>query len=306
MTLTEAFSHLKTVVCASVLSLMLVIGGATAGFAADVDEKGVALTPDYMQVAAVHDTDSVNDPLEPLNRVFFEIMEVAINAIFRPVTKLYVNYTPETIQDGVTNFLGNLKEPVNAANSLLQGDIDEATNAIGRLLINSTVGIGGINDVTAQFGHKRRGEDFGQTLAVWGVGEGPYLYLPVVGPTNPRDFVGSYLVDSYFDPLGLWLSNSDRDGITYGLAGLNGIDQYARVQDGLDQVKKSSVDYYAAIRSLYRQKRRSQISNGKDIDLPPLPDLSIDFDDEDDQGPLADDEERSDVMSGSEELGMAK
>ncbi|MFQ5765701.1 MAG: MlaA family lipoprotein, partial [Rhodospirillales bacterium] len=126
-------------------------------------------------------------------------------------------------------------------------------------------------------GVERHDEDFGQTLAVYGVEEGFYLVLPIFGPSNPRDAIGKLGADSYLDPLGLWLDNTDRDEIRYTLAGARGIDQYANIVDELDQVKKTSVDYYAAVRSLYRQKRKTEIHNGSILELPPIPDLSYDM-----------------------------
>jgi phospholipid-binding lipoprotein MlaA len=112
--------------------------------------------------------------------------------------------------------------------------------------------------------------------------------LPIFGPSNPRDAIGKLFVDSYFDPLGQWLDNTDQDTITYTLTGANALDEYAGIVDELDQVKKTSVDYYAAVRSLYRQKRKAEIRNGSELELPPIPDLSYDVMPEDFNQPLAD------------------
>lgn len=291
----------KTKKTACLIALTAAFAGGPVGVALADGDDVFANTPNAMSAhdvlfddilkqtaentAAAADVVDVNDPIEPVNRFFFHVMEIMVETMFKPITLAYLEFTPERVQEGVDNFLENLKEPVNIANNLLQGDVQEASNAVGRLLINTTVGIGGINDVTGSLGHDRRREDFGQTLAVWGMGEGPYLFIPLWGPTNPRDFGGQFFVDGYFSPVGLWFSNSHED-YSYALLGANAINSYGEVLYDLEQVKKASVDYYAAIRSLYRQKRRSQISNGADVDLPPLPELTIDFDEEENE-PLA-------------------
>ena len=113
------------------------------------------------------------------------------------------------------------------------------------------------------------------------------MVLPIFGPSNPRDAVGKFIVDPHLDPLGLWLDHTDRDEISYTLSGVRGIDEYAGIVDELNQVKKTSVDYYAAIRSLYRQKRKTEINNGSILDLPPIPELGYDFTSEELDQPLA-------------------
>ena len=137
--------------------------------------------------------------------------------------------------------------------------------------------MGGIADIASSIGLKQHEEDFGQTLGTYGLGEGLYLVLPLLGPTNPRDAVGKYLVDPFFDPLGLYLSNTDRDAEAYSRLGVSAIDEYAGLVDELEQIKKTSVDYYAAIRSLYRQKRLTEISNGREEDLPSIPNYDLNF-----------------------------
>ena len=130
-------------------------------------------------------------------------------------------------------------------------------------------------------GIPKHDEDFGQTLAVWGVGEWFYLILPIFGPSNPRDAVGKLVVDRFFDPLNLWLANTDQEEYIYLRAGVTAVHKYGEVRDELDQIRKTSVDFYAALRSMYRQRRESEIRNGEVTDLPPIPDLSYDLDDED-------------------------
>ena len=227
-------------------------------------------------VAAAQE-DEVNDPLEPVNRAIFRFNEVVQDALLGPVAHAYNDHVPANVRLGVGNFLTNLSSPVTFVNNVLQGDIKSALHVFVRFLVNSTVGMGGIADVVSEVDGKLRKEDFGQTMGVWGMGEGFYLVLPVFGPSNPRDAVGKFLVDPYFNPFGLWVSNTDQTNVEYSEMALGGVDEYSSVIDELEQIQKTSVDYYAAIRSLYRQKRKSEISNGDNLDLPPIPNLSYDL-----------------------------
>ena len=225
--------------------------------------------------------EDVNDPLEPLNRIIFEFNEGIQDAFLRPISKFYNENVNVTVRQGIGNFLKNLSAPVVIINEILQGEVERAMRTFSLALINSTLGIGGLADVAGELGMEGRDEDFGQTLGVYGVGEGFYLVLPVFGPSNPRDVVGKFLVDSYFDPIGMALDDADETTIIYSLAAMRGIDEYAGIVDELNQVKNTSVDYYAAVRSLYRQKRKTEISNGSSLELPPIPDLSYDITPED-------------------------
>ncbi len=123
-------------------------------------------------------------------------------------------------------------------------------------------------------------EDFGQTLAVWGMGEGFYLVLPLFGPSNPRDAIGELGVDPFLDAFNWLLVAKDEDGAQWARTVVGGVEEYAGVSDELAQIKKTSVDYYAAVRSMYRQKRATEIKNGSEVDLPPIPDLSYEFGDD--------------------------
>ncbi len=269
----------------AVIAVALAFGywAPSASHAADPVEQNAAT----VTVAATTPDEEINDPLEDMNRVIFDFNEVLQDAILRPLAHFYNDTVPVTVRQGISNFLNNLSTPVILANDLLQGELDRAIKTFTRALINSSFGIGGIADLAGELGLERHEEDFGQTLAVYGVGEGFYLVLPVFGPSSPRDAFGKLFVDSYFDPLVLWLDNTDQDEIRYTLAAAKGLDEYAGIVDELDQVKKTSVDYYAAIRSLYRQKRKTEILNGSTLELPPIPDLSYNVVPEDFDQPLA-------------------
>ena len=252
-------------------------------FAASMEETDSV----HVTLAQASGEEAVNDPLESMNRAIFEFNEGLQDVLLRPIAKFYNANVNLTVRQGISNFLDNLSSPVIFANDLLQGEFERALTTFGRAFINTTIGIVGFADVALEFGLERHDEDFGQTLAVYGMGEGFYLVLPIFGPSNPRDAIGKFVIDPYLDPLGLWLGNTDRQNIEYMLAGAKGLDEYAGIVDELNQVKKTSVDYYAAVRSLYRQKRKTEINNGSILELPPIPDLSYGITPEDFDQPLA-------------------
>lgn len=263
----------------SVMTLAFGFAVATAPLTSALaqDDLGNMGDADILAQAAAYEED-VNDPLESVNRAVFTFNEHVYDIVLRPVAKTYKDYMPETVRDGIGNVLNNISTPVTMANNILQGDFNEALANFAKMVINTTLGMGGINDVVGSLGDPVRREDFGQTMAVWGVGEGFYLVLPVLGPSNPRDGIGIYGVDPYFNPLSLYMDNIDVDEYAYTTIPVTAVDEFAGVVDELDQIKKTSVDYYAAIRSMYRQRRQALINNGDSVDLPPIPDVSLDFD----------------------------
>ena len=228
-------------------------------------------------------SDDVNDPIEPVNRFIFQFNELIQTWFLRPAGIAYRSFLPPGMRDSIGNFLGNLSEPVTLANDLLQGEGTRAQNTVQRFAINSTYGIGGLFNRSDEMGVASHREDFGQTMAVWGAGEGFYLVLPVFGPSNPRDAIGKLGVDPFLDPWGYFL---DKD-ITMTRTVLKGVDEYEGVMDELQQIKKTSIDYYAALRSMYRQKRAAEISNGEAVTLPPIPDLSIELEEPEATQPAA-------------------
>lgn len=232
------------------------------------------------ELAAAEQYAGDNDPLEPLNRVFFEFNEVLQTWFLRPAGTFYKAFVPPPGQEAIGNAIDNLSTPVVLMNDLLQGEWDRAWVTTERFGINSTYGVAGLIDQAEDMGIPGHDEDFGQTLAVWGVDEMIYLVLPVFGPSNPRDMVGKYVVDPFFDPLGIWLANSGRESAIWMRTAVGAVDEYASVMDELGQVQKTSVDYYAAIRSMYRQKREAEIRNASGVDLPPIPDLTYEFEED--------------------------
>jgi phospholipid-binding lipoprotein MlaA len=238
---------------------------------------GAATDRNSTLIASLSDDNDVNDPLELINRPIFQFNEFILELLLRPISDAYNDNLPAVFRVGVRNFLSNLSTPISVANHLFQGEPDEALRSVGRLLTNTIAGVGGLADVASELNAPGRKEDFGQTLGVWGVNEGIYLVLPIFGPSNPRDLVGKFIIDPYFNATGNWISNTDKNSIDWSIKATSGVSEYAGVVNELNQVKKTSIDYYAAIRSLYRQKRKSEISNGKLIELPAIPDLSYEL-----------------------------
>jgi len=221
----------------------------------------------------------INDPLEPMNRGVFEANMFLDGVILKPIAQGYRWIFPSFLRSGVKNALENLGEPLNAANSLLQGEFSRASTALGRLLINTTVGLAGLIDVAKTIGLHPAQEDFGQTLAVWGVESTPYLVLPLIGPSSIRDGIGRG-VEFFVDPTTIALENSDLEWVTWTLTAVETIERRSRHIEALDDIERNSVDFYAAIRSLYRQRRNDLIHNGDAPEPDPFYGNSPDFPDD--------------------------
>jgi phospholipid-binding lipoprotein MlaA len=225
---------------------------------------GLVLTgcaSDRMPPAEAAVAEQANDPFEPMNRAIFDMNNGFDKAVLLPTAQAYVAVVPDQARDSVHNFLDNLDAPVTFANDLLQGEFERAGQTFSRFSVNTTLGIGGLFDVAARWGIPPHSEDFGQTLGVWGVGEGPYLVLPFFGPDPPRD-AGGQVVDIFLDPT----TYIHIRGHLYWSAGrevAEAIDLRSRSIGDLESIERSSVDYYASMRSLYRQHRNNEIRNGK-------------------------------------------
>ena len=220
-----------------------------------------ATRPDPADAEAVAEFNATNDPLEPLNRASYFVHDGVDTLVLRPAAEIYRVFLPPELRTAIRNVLANLRTPVILVNDLLQGDTQRAATTMGRFLVNTTVGIGGIFDRATDFGLLGHTEDFGQTLAVWGAPEGPYLFIPVLGPSNPRDLVGTG-VDTAIHPL-TWTGNSGEtlEAITITRTALTALDTRESLIETVDQVKASSLDPYATIRSAYRQRRVVEIRN---------------------------------------------
>ncbi len=198
------------------------------------------------------------DPLEPLNRGIFVFNQAIDEMLLKPISRIYIAIMPDGARNAVSNVINNLKSPITLANDLLQGDLDRAQTTIARFTVNTIIGFGGMADVAADLGTPRHSEDFGQTAATYGIGGGPYLMLPLLGPSNFRDALGR-VVDTFFDPLDYALDGS----AAFARAGVEGVDQRSRFLDVSEALEKTSIDYYASIRSVFSQNRNFEIRNGE-------------------------------------------
>ena len=212
-----------------------------------------------------NDNQEVKDCFESLNRGIFSFNQGLDKVLFKPLSKGY-RKLPQPVRSGTSNVLSNLGSVVTIPNNILQGQVKEASINTLRLIVNSTLGIAGIFDVASYYGlEKSDKEDYGQTLGTWGVGEGCYFVLPVLGPTTVRDSIGSLASISggnawynvtvandtqYFNEADYYLSQA-----------LSGIDFRAKNLESFDSLEKTSIDLYASIRSLYLQDRKRKINN---------------------------------------------
>ncbi len=224
--------------------------------------------------------NSTPDPFEPVNRVMFNIHNSIDKTVLIPVTRAY-GVLPERARKSVGNFFSNLSDPFSMVNNLLQGKPIRASSSLARFGINSTLGLGGLFDVASSWGLEKHPEDFGQTLGYYGIGTGVYIFIPILGPKTLRDGIAQIssasLTSTAYDGVDI------SDAVYLGTTALNGIHARHSGLALLEEIEKSSVDYYASVRSLYLQNRASQINDGK-LDIDDLPDLDMldDFDEEDD------------------------
>jgi phospholipid-binding lipoprotein MlaA len=211
-----------------------------------------------------------DDPLEPLNRTILDFNQFLDLILLGPATKVYTTIVPEEGRDALHRALGNMKEPVVVINNVLQGEPSRAATAAGRFVVNTTAGLAGLFDVAEKWGLEKQTGDFGQTLFAWGFPQGPYLVLPLLGPSNPRDGIGMGM-DAYIDPFSLLATSKAVDQVQITRFVLGGIDQRARAADALDDLQKNSLDFYAQLRSLAQQNRAAELRHG----VAPPPDANF-------------------------------
>lgn len=208
--------------------------------------------------ATTQQTGEVYDPIEPVNRAVFSFNMALDRFVLEPVARAYRFVTPEAARRSVANFLANLRSPVVFANDALQGERERAGITLGRFMINTTLGVAGLFDPATSFGYPRHEEDFGQTLGVWGIPAGPYLMLPLLGPSNGRDTTGR-VGDYFMNPLNFCCINEDE---RLGLFGVTAVSEREANIELLDDLRANSIDLYATIRTIYAQKREADIRNG--------------------------------------------
>lgn len=238
--------------------------GSTVDDAEPIDEDPIEET---------YDEEVVWDPIEPVNRGIFWFNDQLDIYLLEPVARGYFDYVPRPIRTGVKNFFRNIKSPVYVFSDLVQLKFEQAGIHTARFLINSTIGVLGVMDVARKWGLEHETEDFGIALGYYGVPEGPYLVLPLLGPSNLRDLVGT-VVDGFLDPVPYAAATWD-DGIylVVGLKVVDVVDKRSRLLDAIETGKEGSVDYYLFIQSTYHQVRQNDIYDGAP------PDESGDIDD---------------------------
>lgn len=223
-----------------------------------------ATKPPASDPIALAEYKRVNDPLEPLNRATHDMNMTFDRHLFKPVAKAYRAVLPARIRTMIGNFISNLSEPFIFANTLLQGQFHQSGKTFARFVTNSTLGVGGLFEVAADFDLEHYHTDFGETLGIWGIGEGPYLVLPLVGPSNPRDGIG-FAARVFADPITLYLKSENKNYLSWARDGVELVDYRARHLDSLDELERNSTDFYASLRSAYRQNRAYKINRVRGI-----------------------------------------
>lgn len=252
---------------AGMIGLLAGLALPAFGAAAETEED---LSPPVAEASGAGAETSSADPWEGFNRKVFGLNNSIDRAFFAPAARAYRATTPKAGRRGLRRFLANFSAPSTFINDILQGEFGRAGKTLSRFAINSTIGAGGFADPAAQMGIDGHKEDFGQTLAVWGVDSGPYLMLPFFGPSSPRDAFGS-LIGLGFQPL-TYVRTPPATYARFSLAGANLLAARENALDPLAQIEKDSLDYYSSFRSFYTQARAREIRNGAD-DFDALPEF---------------------------------
>lgn len=223
---------------------------------------GCATPPPADDPDAVADFNETNDPLEPTNRVIYAFNNGLDTVILRPAAQAYRFLIPPPVRGGIHNVLSNLATPVQLSNDMLEGKPRRAGDTTMRFVINTTVGVLGVFDLAKDWGYPDHDADFGMTLALWGLPSGPFLFLPVFGPSDPRDAIGLG-VNVAMDPF-TWVGRGAAvRALDWSRFAITGLDQRERRLDDIDSVKKTALDPYATFRSLYRQNRQAKIEDAR-------------------------------------------
>jgi phospholipid-binding lipoprotein MlaA len=225
--------RLRTLTACAIASLFLLGGCATPG------------------------TGDPRDPLEPMNRAIYKFNDGVDKVITKPLAEVYQAVLPPIVRTGISNVFSNINDIVVALNNLLQGKIGPAFSDISRVMVNTTVGVLGIIDVATELGIEKNDEDFGQTLGYWGIGDGPYLVLPFLGPRSVRDFVG-LIVDWETDPTSYIDPNRDRNAIQ----GFRLVTRRAELLNASKVLEVAAIDEYEFLRDAYLQRRRNLVYDG--------------------------------------------
>jgi phospholipid-binding lipoprotein MlaA len=198
------------------------------------------------------------DPFEPMNRVSYKVHQVVDGNIVKPVVQAYVDYTPKVVQRAIGNFFGNIDDMFSVVNDMLQGKGDKAGNDLGRVITNTGFGVLGLIDVAGSANIPKGNEDFGQTFGVWGIPQGPYLFIPLIGPMTVRDG-GGWLVRGYASPV----AHIDDIAARNVLWTLNLVDLRASALQAENLLNQAALDPYTFIRRSYLQRREYLVYDGK-------------------------------------------
>ncbi|MGE5738515.1 MAG: VacJ family lipoprotein, partial [Betaproteobacteria bacterium] len=201
---------------------------------------------------------SRDDPFEPMNRASYRVHEVVDGHLIKPMVQAYVAYTPRVVQQGIHNFFGNIDDFFSFINAALQNKPDKAGHDLGRVITNTGFGLLGLIDVASEAGVPKGNEDFGQTFGVWGIPQGPYLFIPVFGPTTVRDGTG-WIVRGYASPIG-YIEDIPTRNVLWAL---NVIDLRASALQAESVVNQAALDPYTFIRRAYLQRRRYLVYDGQ-------------------------------------------
>ncbi len=231
MQMTDSFNRLRALLVCGVAALTLLSGCANTG--------------------------NARDPLEPVNRAIYHFNDGLDKAVLKPVAEAYREVLPQFVRTGVSNFFSNINDVLIALNNLLQGKLPDAVSDAGRIVINTTAGLLGVLDVATEIGLEKHDEDFGQTLGRWGFGDGPYLVLPLFGPSNMRDGL-ALIVDTRLDPITYVDPSRDRNQLW--LARL--INRRAELLDTSRILETAALDPYEFLRDAYLQRRRNLVYDG--------------------------------------------
>ncbi len=221
---------------------------------------GCATKPPASNPAAVAEYEQTNDPLEPMNRFLYRVNTALDDYVLRPAAVAYVHVLPDAVRNVIHNELTNLAAPVLLGNDILEAHPRNAGNTFMRFIINTTAGGLGFFDPATGWGYPNHDADFGVTLAIWGLPSGPFLFLPLLGPSNPRDATGRG-VDIVADPVGRFGQGTAVTAAHWGHFAINVVDARSRVLGDISSIKKTALDPYATFRSLYRQHRDAQIED---------------------------------------------
>ena len=241
---------------------------ATIGLAGAL--AGCATPPPASQPDALAQFKAVNDPIEPFNRKMYAVNNTLDRYALRPAAVAYTKVVPEVARTGIHNALSNLAAPIKIGNDMLQGRPRHAGDSLMRFVINTTIGGLGLFDVATKLGYPDHDTDFGLTLARWGAGSGPYLFLPVLGPGGPRDTSGR-MVDLASDPLNYFGQGAAVTAAHWSRFGLTLVDARAQLLGTISQIRRTALDPYATFRSLYRQHRDAQVETVREAEQGTVP-----------------------------------